>query len=112
MGGASEGQSWQEEMDQNAGCSLLFMASIVMPNFRDPEMKTFLPYLVFAISLNVAGAEQETLRASLERAVASHDPFAFADTALPRLSDLEAAQRAALAQRLSKWPTSERVAAW
>ena len=75
-------------------------------------MKTFLPYLVFAISLNVAGAEQETLRASLERAVASHDPFAFADTALPRLSDLEAAQRAALAQRLSKWRTSERVAAW
>jgi hypothetical protein len=75
-------------------------------------MKTFLPYLVFAISLNVASAEQETLRASLERAVASHDPFAFADTTLPRLSDLEATQRAALAQRISKWKIPERVAAW
>ena len=75
-------------------------------------MKTILPAFLFALSVNLVTAAPATLPASLERALARHDPFALADTTLPRLSQLDAAQRGALAGRLSSWKTSQRVAAW
>lgn len=57
-------------------------------------------------------AQDTALPTSLERALARRDPFALADTTLPRLSQLDAARRAVIAQRLATWKISDRVAAW
>jgi len=48
----------------------------------------------------------------LERALGRHDPVALADAGLPRLAQLDAADRAKLAARLASWDVGERVAAY
>lgn len=67
--------------------------------------------LVAAASL-VTGAAGGPLPESLEHALARHDPLALADTTLPRLSQLDSLQRAAIARRLATWKIPDRVAAW
>ena len=48
----------------------------------------------------------------LEQALALNDPLALADTTLPRLAELDSAQRALLGDRLSSWEVGRRVAAF
>ena len=66
-------------------------------------MKTLLLASFLAFSVHLVTSAAATLPASLEHALARHDPFALADTTLPRLPQLDAAQRGALAERLSGW---------
>lgn len=60
----------------------------------------------------VAGSRSDAIPEALEHALNRKDPLAFADTTLPRLADLDAAQRAAIAESLVTWDVGRRVAAW
>ena len=57
-------------------------------------------------------APSPRLPAALERALERHDPAVLADTTLPRLADLDAIERGALADRLASWDIGARVAAY
>jgi len=48
----------------------------------------------------------------LMRALERGDPWALADTTLPRLATLDSVQRAELAGRIAAWPVPRRAAAW
>ena len=60
----------------------------------------------------VAGARSEAIPEALERALDLKDPLALADSTLPRLADLDGAQRAEIAEALATWDVGRRVAAW
>jgi hypothetical protein len=59
-----------------------------------------------------ASAVTTSLPSSLVRALSRKDPFALADTTLPRLSDLDEQGRAQVAEQLASWDIGRRVAAW
>jgi len=65
-----------------------------------------------ALAAGLVGTSQATLPSSLEHALARRDPYALADTTLPRLSQLDSLERAAFAQHIAGWKIPERVAAW
>ena len=68
--------------------------------------------LLVAVFLLAAGHHEASLPEPLVHALDRRDPLALADTTLPRVSDLDPAQRAALAESLATWAVSRRVAAW
>lgn len=49
---------------------------------------------------------------ALWHALDRRDPVVLADTMLPRLAELDSAQRAAIADRIADWNVGQRVAAW
>jgi hypothetical protein len=59
-----------------------------------------------------AGAGFAGLPVPLAKALELHDPLALADTTLPRLFQLDDAQRAEVASRMADWEVGSRVAAW
>jgi hypothetical protein len=60
----------------------------------------------------VAAASGPSLPPRLEDALNRKDPLALADTTLPRLAQLDSAQRAVLADRMGSWEIGRRVAAF
>jgi len=60
----------------------------------------------------VAAASGPSLPPRLEDALNRKDPLALADTTLPRLAQLDSAQRAVLAGRMGSWEIGRRVAAY
>lgn len=68
--------------------------------------------LAIAASADRAERSAAVLPATLLRALNREDPVGLADITLPRLSSLDAAQRAAVRERIASWPVGHRVAAW
>jgi hypothetical protein len=65
-----------------------------------------------AIACAVRAETGTPLPTPLVRELSRNDPLALADTTLPRLADLDSAQRQDLARRLAGWSVASRVAAW
>jgi hypothetical protein len=73
--------------------------------------------ITFALAAVLAAITAGTPRAgsspaALGQALDHHDPAALADTTLPRLASLDAAERETLAARLASWDIGARVAAY
>src|SRR5213594_3831620 len=70
--------------------------------------------LLLAAALVATGAapRPDVLPDALVRALDRRDPLALADTTLPRVAELDSAERAAVGAHLARWPVPRRVAAW
>ena len=68
--------------------------------------------LALIASLAATAASTPTVPPALDRALQRNDPWALADTTLPRLAALDSLGRASVAARIASWPVPRRVAAW
>jgi len=76
------------------------------------DRRAVLPLLLGTVLIACGASRGGPLPPPLTRAIDRGDPYAFADSTLPRLAALDPARRAALAESLATWTVPRRVAAW
>src|SRR5678816_2088158 len=78
----------------------------------ETRMHALLVVVGLALALSADATNTPTIPPALARALDRRDPWALADTTLPRLAALDSMQRAAVAERIANWNAPHRVAAW